>query len=109
MSGPVDLSNLHDLTGGDAGVELELFKVFLEEAAANYDGLSASLSKPEDWRRYAHALKGISRNLGAARLGDLCYEAQQGFQAEQNEKTRILANIEAEFLAVKGFLAPMLR
>ncbi|MCB1538790.1 MAG: Hpt domain-containing protein [Rhodospirillales bacterium] len=102
----VDLSPLREMTGTDAALETELFEAFYEGAIACIAGLEGATA-PEDaqtWRKHAHALKGISRNLGAMPLGELAFEAQEKCEAGADEKVRMLAGIKAEYALVEAYL-----
>jgi HPt (histidine-containing phosphotransfer) domain-containing protein len=106
MTQAIDLTNLHEITGGDIAVECELFDVFLQSSEECIAGLKSSLdvSKHEDWRKQAHAFKGTSLNLGAFELGRLCKEAQDNSQASLEQKHTMLAAIETEYDRVKAQL-----
>jgi histidine phosphotransfer protein HptB len=106
VTAPVDLAALREITGGDADIERELFETFLQSATECVAALKAGypLGRKDEWRKQAHALKGASLNLGAARLGQLCGEAQDSYQGSPEEKLGMLAAIEAEFARVKAFL-----
>jgi len=106
MIAPVDLQNLREITGGDASMEKELFHSFLETSAECLAGLQVALRNAENnlWRQKAHALKGVSLNLGAVQLGELCREAQDKFEASASEKQQLLVAIQGEFGNVRGYL-----
>jgi len=107
MTPAVDLTNVHEITGGDIAVERELFDAFLQSSDECIAALKSSLEAPkhEEWRKQAHAFKGTSANLGAFELGRLCKEAQDNSQASSERKHTILAAIETEYGRVKDFLA----
>jgi len=106
MNAPVNLANLREITGGDPEIEKELFQVFLDSAESCLSELAACCipEAAEKWRTQAHALKGISYNLGAEQLGDLCKKAQTEANAPDNEKQAILNAITAAFSDVRNFL-----
>jgi len=106
MNMPVDLTFLREITGGDTGVERELFDVFISSSAENLESLKTNCDpgKENAWRSQAHAFKGTSLNLGALILGHLCKEAQENYQAPMEKKRQMLAAIESEFGRVKEFL-----
>jgi HPt (histidine-containing phosphotransfer) domain-containing protein len=106
MSPPVNLTNLREITGGDHEIEQELFVVFLESAQVCLKGLRDSLADTDHviWRKQAHALKGISYNLGAQLLGDLCKMAQDDSTTSQEQKTQLLTAIEGEYGLVESYL-----
>lgn len=109
MSQPLDLENLHEMTGNDAALEKELFGVFLTSAEECMAALRASTGADaqETWRTQAHALKGMSLNLGAAELGALCANAQMNHTADSTQKAAMLHAIEDSYAAVKAFLQPL--
>lgn len=106
MSSPVNLSNLRNMTGNDAELEKELFEIFLLSAGECIENLRASCQTGSDeaWRKEAHAFKGISLNLGAEKLGELCKEAQNQATAARVEKQRMLVAIETEYANVRQYL-----
>lgn len=106
MSDPVDLTNLRSMTDGDIEMEKALFEEFYSSFEARIDILQQSLEKEaaETWRSNAHALKGISLNLGAENLGALCKQGQDGMHMNESEKSELLKKIKDEYSQVKGFL-----
>lgn len=103
---PVNLNNVREMLGNDPAREKELFQIFIESADECLGILRTSCGPgaEEMWRTQAHALKGMSLNLGAAKLGEMCANAQKSNTASQEEKQKILAEIEAEYAKVKQFL-----
>lgn len=95
---PIDFNLLHGLTGGNAQLEQELLKIFLESADECLAGLRLSLAQDEaaGWKQHAHAFKGICLNLGANNLGILCRQAQEDYRAPQDNKRTLLHAIETE-------------
>jgi PAS domain S-box-containing protein len=71
---PDSLSRLNELAGDDDGFIDELFSTYLEQA----DKLVAALNEGdgEAFVRTVHALNGSSRNIGAAKLAELCRTAE---------------------------------
>ncbi len=106
MSEPVDLTNLRSMTDGDVDMEKALFEEFYSSFEARIEILQKSLEKDtaEAWRSNAHALKGISLNLGANNLGALCKQGQDGMHMNEDEKSDLLKKIELEYAEVKNFL-----
>ncbi len=106
MNQPVNLENLRDITGGDTEIEKELFQVFLDSAQDCLTALAASCTpdNAETWRKQAHAFKGISYNLGAEALGDICRTAQDSSSSDVNEKRVMLAALQHEFSRVQAYL-----
>lgn len=107
MTKSVVLDNLRDMTGGDKEIEKELFSVYLSASEGCFSAMKASTApgQEETWRTQAHAWKGMSLNLGAEPLGKLCAQAQMNHMASQDEKKKMLNEIEAEFVRVQDFLA----
>ncbi|HEU5048092.1 MAG TPA: Hpt domain-containing protein [Rickettsiales bacterium] len=106
MTGPVDLTNLRTMTDGDAELEKSLFEEFFisfeKELAALGDSMGAQ--DVPAWHAHSHALKGISLNLGAQKLGELCKIAQDEENAPASFKSELLEKIKAEYDVVKRFL-----
>lgn len=106
MNTPVNLDNIHEMLDGDPVREQELFQIYISTAEECLEGLQDGLASgnEERWRTQAHALKGMSMNLGAATLGSLCAEAQEKSAAPKEDKEKILAGIQTEYARVKTFL-----
>lgn len=107
---PVNLANLREITGGDTEIEQELFRIFLESSAECLAALSGACGaeQAESWRKQAHALKGISYNLGAQTLGDLCKIAQDEPHMGESDKQALLQAIRQEHEQVARFLTGLL-
>ncbi len=110
MSDAVDLTNLRTITGGDDTVEHELFTIFLESSVECLTALqnNTNAGGSDEWRRQAHAFKGISHALGATVLGDLCRDAQNCAPENLDEKARLAAAISAEHARVVAFVKELL-
>lgn len=109
MSDPVDLTNLRSMTDGDVDMELVLFEEFyrtFDEGIAALQGFMQP-EHQEQWRKQAHALKGVAVNLGAAALGAICKQAQEQHTAEAATKTAILRDIETHYATAREFLIRM--
>jgi HPt (histidine-containing phosphotransfer) domain-containing protein len=106
MNYPVNLDNLREMTGGDKELEEELFRVFIESSAECLSALQSTcdVGQEADWRKQAHAWKGICYNLGAQSLGNLCKEAQDKNAAEKTEKLQLVGMLKKEYESVKKFL-----
>lgn len=104
MTNCVDLTNLRAATDGDVELERELFDEYVSSSV----GLIAQLEEAPDnesWRKAAHALKGISGNLGAMPLANLCKEGQEISDSTSPEKAALLAQIKEEHSKVLDFLS----
>lgn len=106
MADPVDLDNLRSMTDGDAEMEKILFEEFFSCFDSTIVQMQNNYSedKAEEWRKDAHALKGVSLNLGAIQLGELCKKAQDEYATGSDSKDEMLKNIKAEYEAVRQFI-----
>ena len=103
---PVDLTNLREMTEGDVEMEKELFEEFFSSSEKCIASMRQGCIDGEspDFRAHAHALKGTSVNMGAAKLSELCKEAQEKSDVPKAEKENLLENIQSEYENVKLFL-----
>lgn len=103
---PVDLTNIHSVTEGDKDMERELFNQFFESFDRLFGVLETSREEKDNavWRSNAHALKGISLNVGGMELARLCKDAQEGYLLPTADKTSLLASIKVEYAEVHAFL-----
>lgn len=106
MTEPVDLTNLRSMTDGDAELEKSLFEEFFLSFEKELVGLEHSTGEDAvpSWHARSHALKGISLNLGAQKLGELCKTAQDEENAPAAFKSDLLKKITDEYAVVKRFL-----
>lgn len=106
MGEVLNLSNLREMTGGDPFLEKELFTVFISSSEECLQSLQQHTGPNdiEHWKRHAHAWKGISLNLGAENLAQLCKSAQDNYMAEQEIKQRITETLQQEYSKVKSAL-----
>lgn len=109
MSNVVDLTNLRSMTDGDVELERALFEEFNSSCDASINTLTSATGdeSAEKWRSTAHAMKGISSNLGAQRLTELCKRAQEISNQNPSEKHTVLEEIKSEYAQVKAFLDGM--
>lgn len=106
MTEPVDLTNLRSMTDGDAEMEQMLFEEFYSSCETLIDKLGQNIANNdnENWRKDAHAIKGIAYNLGAAHLGNLCKQAQDSPDMPGPEKQGLLQAIRIAYHETKRFL-----
>jgi len=106
MNPAVDLTNLNDMIGDDPDLRAELFKEFIKSSEASLAILRANCDEgaQETWRKESHSMKGISLNLGAEALGELCKTAQEHYTSSVAAKHDLLSKIEIEYSHVKDFL-----
>lgn len=107
MTQPVDLTDLRSMTDGDKELELALFDEFRKSSEKYLSIMSEHCHDGPDeiWRSSAHALKGISYNLGAMHMGDLCRQAQDSYNTDAAAKRDLMVQLSAEYLRVKDFLS----
>ena len=104
MDAPINFDNLHALTGQDPALERDLFQLFDDSARDRVQVMSACLADNDQagWKNAAHALKGISFNLGADSLAQLCARAET--ISAVTEKQALLEQINAAIEAVRAVL-----
>lgn len=103
---PVDLTNLREMTSGDPAIENMLFAEFFNSAHSCLQGLEQFCQgeQHEEWRKTAHAMKGIALNIGANQLSILCKQAQDQHTAQAVNKQLMLLSIKSEYALVKQYL-----
>jgi HPt (histidine-containing phosphotransfer) domain-containing protein len=75
-SAAIDFAHLRRFTLGDAGLELEVLRLFIDQVPITLADLKrASTSK--QWATAAHTLKGSARAVGAWRLAKLAEGAER--------------------------------
>ena len=102
----VDLTHLEEMTDNDKVLMKELFEEFDLSGKQTIEQLEESLisGNIETWRSAAHALKGVTLNLGANSLAVLCKIAQERFEDSTAEKAKMLIEIKAAFIQAQDFL-----
>lgn len=71
----LDRDHLARYTGGDAGLDAELFALLDGQISACIEAMQAAAT-PDAWTRAAHTLKGAARGVGAMALGEACALAE---------------------------------
>ena len=103
----VDLTNLRLVTDGDPDLERELFDEFITSSVdlvTELEAHCAGENSNEDWRKSAHALKGIAANLGASHLAEISKQGQEGAEKDLEWKVDLLGQIKQEREKVVAFL-----
>ena len=79
-----------------------MLELFLKSSRVSILALRASWQKddPRSWRLTAHAMKGISLNIGAFPLSQLCDEAENNNALPAHEKEPLLIAVENELAVV---------
>ena len=92
----VNLSNLRQITGGDKDLEQELFNEFISSSGRILGELHDNYleNNNEEWRRNAHALKGIAFNLGAYDFAELAKKGQEECDCSKEEKKLLLDQLK---------------
>jgi HPt (histidine-containing phosphotransfer) domain-containing protein len=73
--GPIDMAHLSRQTLGDAGLEMEVLRLFDEMSHVYYGRLETSTNVP-DLLRNLHTLKGAASGIGAFGLAELARVAE---------------------------------
>lgn len=104
---PVDLTNLSEIVDHDKDLLEELINEFYrsaESAITLLGTLKDQDGENREWEKTAHALKGLSYNLGATGLGDIAKEAQESAAKSSSEKSDLYDRLTAEHSNVVAFL-----
>lgn len=104
---PVDMDHLRSFTSGGVEEERELMDMFLTQAQDVVDRLHTLTTEDQklEWKSYSHLLKGSSGNFGAMTLHHIAKRAEAQFEAQENKKQQMLAEIEKELSRVAEFCA----
>ncbi|MGE4314226.1 MAG: Hpt domain-containing protein [Pseudobdellovibrionaceae bacterium] len=91
----LDLTQFRDITENDRELEADLFNEFIKDSSNLVEELHTTLEQDERpaFRKAAHALKGISLNLGARHLADLAFQAQQNFEGPSDDLQNLFHQI----------------
>ncbi len=100
----VDTGRGLQLVGGEASYYMSLLQQYRDNRASNFAELFRQAQQGGDWNlatRLAHNLKGVSRTLGMARLGNLAEQLEQAAQQGQAKVvTERLGVLEEELCSV---------
>lgn len=98
------LAELKDVMEEDFDILLE---TYLSDSRTRLEALkeAADGEDSEAFAKTAHSFKGSCINIGALRLGELCYEAEQSGKAgDMSQAQRMLSEIVTEFDLVESQL-----
>lgn len=100
----MDFGYLESIAAGDRGVVAEVLALYCEQAALWQARLAApdDAGLGDDWRDVVHTIKGASRGIGAAVLGDVCERVEQGGPQGLAE---LLAALEVVLSAIANYSA----
>ncbi len=105
------IEELTEICGGDEDFAHELALTFLQSAPSCLAGIEHALESG-DWRELsaeAHALKGISRTIGAARLADVCVDLEHASNRKDLvERHGAAADLAGAWVMVKTTLEDFL-
>lgn len=105
-NGAVDFAAFDHNTGGDAGLQLDLARLFCATTPAYFAELTATTNTPDAWTQVAHTLKGSALSVGATSLAALCDRAQTDENAASRSQAlgeigdaleAVLATLSARF------------
>ena len=101
---PQMLETLRDIAGDGFEATLRQLKtLYLENAPAAYEALVSAVESGDasEAAQAAHALKSMSRNIAAGRLGDMCQAIESAAMAEEaDDIKRLLEMAKGEFNGV---------
>lgn len=104
----IDLNHLREFSDGEKDIEIEFYSVYKEQADQCIDELADYIDDNDDeWRKAAHKLKGASANLGAFPLSQICKLAEDGYEANYEQKKIWLALIEEHLATVDQFMSTL--
>ena len=101
---PQMLETLRDIAGDGFEATLRQLKtLYIENAPAAFAALASAVeaSDASEAGQAAHALKSMSRNIAAGRLGDMCQAIESAGMAEETDDIkRLLEMAKGEFNGV---------
>lgn len=89
-----------------------LIRTYINDSRERLETLRHAMASGDEdaFAKTAHSFKGSSVNIGAARLGELCMEAEKAGKAQQLEQaTSLLHGLEAEFETVRALMEQSLQ
>lgn len=96
--GVVDLDRLRELTGEDMQLVVEIGTLYVGTARQYLKEIESARTAGGDPSRAAHALKGASRNIGAATMGELAERVEK-----HGPDDATMAALRAELARVAGY------
>ena len=94
------LAELQDVMDDEFEV---LIQTYLEDSRTRIQSLRDALADadPDRFSKAAHSFKGSCVNIGAPRLGELCFDAEKlGKNDQLDQAPGVMASIEQEFAEV---------
>lgn len=105
---PVDLTNFHELTGGDSRLEALLLVEFIMSFNSGLERLKISLNNSCEWKRQSQILKGLSLNVGATALSELCKRCNDAGSGSQSMRQELIKDLLREYEEVRQYLKVLL-
>lgn len=105
---PIDLDHLSKQTLGDAGLELEVLRMFDEMSHVYYHRLEESTTVPELLRNL-HTLKGAAAGIGAFALADLARVAETELREGAPVNPERIDDLNVAVEEVSTFIAQRLK
>lgn len=102
------INDLKELMEDDFSI---LIETFVSDADSRLQSLEAALAAKdnEQVRELAHAFKGSSANLGAAKLSEICFTMENlGRDCQLEQANSVLHEIEAEYKTVREYFTHLL-
>ncbi|MCC7250752.1 MAG: Hpt domain-containing protein [Hyphomicrobium sp.] len=101
---PIDRVHLGRYTLGSPLLEREILGLFVAQLPLSIEQLRFAATDRE-WQTAAHTIKGSARAVGAWQIASLAREAEQtSGVADEDERDRILATLEAACETVQGYV-----
>lgn len=105
---PAALNELYELQSDeDPHLVAELIKDYLSQLDANLNGIINAFSQ-NDYKNVeagAHSLKSSSRVLGLERMGEICFELEEGGRVQKLNAESLTSLIETSALSVQALNA----
>src|ERR1700712_1609049 len=108
IRGPIDLDHLSRQTLGDAGLELEVLRMFDQMSRVYYDRLETSTSI-KDLLTNLHTLKGAASGIGAFGLAELARVAEAELREGSPVNPERIDDLHMAVEELSGFIAERLR
>lgn len=104
----LDLAHLDQYTGGDRDLEKEILGMFLPSVEGYLEQMRQASSATE-WHHAAHAMKGVSRGVGAFKLADLAEANEHRFPDQDAQREAMIDELKAHVSAVASFIDDRLK
>lgn len=102
----VDLAHLARYTGGDEALNVEVLRLFDEQATELVARLHSVLMARDakSWKLVTHTLKGAARGIGAFALADACAFAEPIDPADESHAAPALKAVANRAEGVQAFI-----